>query len=614
MSETLHKGWLTTRDGEKYAPATLVENVYTRSGKPYDDRVREYIQSIQSGNETSLTPIRSTLEQYLKEIKKLQAKDESIEEKLVNFNGDAHNDTLYIIDSQDRVIAYVDGTGVNSVDFTIPGLTSLSSVQNNINTINNSLTDIRGKIAAFDNIKDDGNDTLYIIDDQNRVIAYIDNLGMHSINFYVAEGQPDYLTTLQTIQENIDKIDGLQKSLNATSASLTNFIGDTNSRLKNFSGEDDNILFFIDNQDRVIAYIDAEGIHSTTILISEDIKYVKSSLSIKNHSGNEVAYVDDDGVHSTNFLIHNSSGTLVRNLVDVITQLEKIDSELSANLTTEQNNRLQGDAKLQSSIDILNDKTKNLDSADSNTFFIIDGSNQVVAYIDATGINAINVTAKKKNANGQLETIGDLISHASSIANLQNRMTPVESGIENLQNRVNIQEQVTGETTTPASGKDHKSRLNNLDNLVGTSNDSANWDGTTHEAQINALKNAVGNPNHGANAATGHELRLDNLEANLTSEITNRTSADSALSERIDTNKDLIDNVNKYFGNFDSDALYILDKDSKVVALIDSNGLTTTNITLKTSQSSTLNNVQNKSTMTFFSAVGTVTFSDDILL
>jgi hypothetical protein len=43
MSETLHKGWLTTRDGEKYAPATLVENVYTRSGKPYDDRVREYI-------------------------------------------------------------------------------------------------------------------------------------------------------------------------------------------------------------------------------------------------------------------------------------------------------------------------------------------------------------------------------------------------------------------------------------------------------------------------------------------------------------------------------------------------------------------------------------------
>jgi len=97
------------------------------------------------------------------------------------------------------------------------------------------------------------------------------------------------------------------------------------------------------------------------------------------------------------------------------------------------------------------------------------------------------------------------------------------------------------------------------------------------------LKNAVGNPNHGANAATGHELRLDNLEANLTSEITNRTSADSALSERIDTNKDLIDNVNKYFGNFDSDALYILDKDSKVVALIDSNGLTTTNITLKTS-------------------------------
>jgi hypothetical protein len=46
MSDTLRKGWLTTRDGELYAPATLVENVYTRSGKPYDERVREYIQGL----------------------------------------------------------------------------------------------------------------------------------------------------------------------------------------------------------------------------------------------------------------------------------------------------------------------------------------------------------------------------------------------------------------------------------------------------------------------------------------------------------------------------------------------------------------------------------------
>jgi hypothetical protein len=54
MSETttIQKGWLETRDGTKFAPNTLVENVYTRSGVKYDARVREYIASINSGTNT----------------------------------------------------------------------------------------------------------------------------------------------------------------------------------------------------------------------------------------------------------------------------------------------------------------------------------------------------------------------------------------------------------------------------------------------------------------------------------------------------------------------------------------------------------------------------------
>jgi len=37
MSEIIQKGWLTTRDGEKYAPNTLIESVFTRSGIKYDE-------------------------------------------------------------------------------------------------------------------------------------------------------------------------------------------------------------------------------------------------------------------------------------------------------------------------------------------------------------------------------------------------------------------------------------------------------------------------------------------------------------------------------------------------------------------------------------------------
>lgn len=48
MAEIIQKGWLETREGNKFAPATLVENVYTRSGKAYDERVREYVDQIQT--------------------------------------------------------------------------------------------------------------------------------------------------------------------------------------------------------------------------------------------------------------------------------------------------------------------------------------------------------------------------------------------------------------------------------------------------------------------------------------------------------------------------------------------------------------------------------------
>jgi len=32
----LQKGWLKTREGNKFAPATLVDNVFSMDGTPYD--------------------------------------------------------------------------------------------------------------------------------------------------------------------------------------------------------------------------------------------------------------------------------------------------------------------------------------------------------------------------------------------------------------------------------------------------------------------------------------------------------------------------------------------------------------------------------------------------
>jgi hypothetical protein len=35
MADKLQKGWLYTREGDRFAPATLIESVYNRNGESY---------------------------------------------------------------------------------------------------------------------------------------------------------------------------------------------------------------------------------------------------------------------------------------------------------------------------------------------------------------------------------------------------------------------------------------------------------------------------------------------------------------------------------------------------------------------------------------------------
>lgn len=46
MSEIIEKGWLETRDGHKYAPKTVIGNIFTNEGKLYDDQVKSYISEL----------------------------------------------------------------------------------------------------------------------------------------------------------------------------------------------------------------------------------------------------------------------------------------------------------------------------------------------------------------------------------------------------------------------------------------------------------------------------------------------------------------------------------------------------------------------------------------
>ena len=354
MSDTLRKGWLTTRDGELYAPATLVENVYTRSGKPYDERVREYIQQLNGSSNSKIADLIS-------KVNNLQETNVNLQNKLKNFDGSDSN-SLYIIDNNERVIMSVTEAGVKSTEFTIAttGKTPIS------------LTDAYNQ----------------------------------------AKTANDNLASLQTAIED---------------------------RLKNFDGSDSDKFFFIDNSDRIIAYIDNDGIHSTEVSANVfNSTDGRTELFITDNNENVIAYIDKDGVHSLNFLIQDNTG-IVHNVKTVLENLQanlsNLETSMGSKIDAEVKARQEGDQALNTRLIPVEawqdewDEKSNV-SFDENRIYFIDKNNNTIAYIDDSGLTVTNIHIKTPvvpsgstaNATGQdrssmvfYQAKGDLISVVDTI-------------------------------------------------------------------------------------------------------------------------------------------------------------------------------------------------------
>lgn len=267
-TENIQKGWLYTRDGDKFAPETLVENVTTRSGKPYDERVREYLNSLNTSLTTKINSIKTDVESsgkdYGSAISALQAKDvqldadiTALETKLQYFDGSA-SDKLYIVDNSNKIVAYVDGTGVHSIDFLI-GIENKSIAEQLqwfdgssgsefffIDNSNNVVAFIDGngihsteyihkdgttfswvldKIRAFDNelqwfAPDENNEAFYIIDNSNNVAAKVDGFGIDAIDFK-AKGQDYSLVGLNSaVKTNIENIGKNKSAIESNDADI----------------------------------------------------------------------------------------------------------------------------------------------------------------------------------------------------------------------------------------------------------------------------------------------------------------------------------------------------------------------------------------------------------
>lgn len=295
----VQKGWLKTREGNKFAPGTLIENVYDRNGVDYDTAIKKYIAENSNSLSTSLTGLSQTVESHTSQISDLQnqdsalaAQDAALAARLSNFDG-SNSDVLYIVDNSSRIIAKIDANGVTSIDFTIPGETSLSAVDDEIDNLRTSIINLASKI---DNINADDSNTLYIVDNEQRIIAKIDAEGVHSINFLLADGT-DFNTIASTVERiddseeyksfgdveaelgrldtEVDKkalqsdVSTLTSRVNGHDTAIAGNVQEINKIKANFNSSDSDTLYIVDGQDRIIAKINNQGITTTDVILSD---------------------------------------------------------------------------------------------------------------------------------------------------------------------------------------------------------------------------------------------------------------------------------------------------------------------------------------------------------
>ena len=275
------QGWLYTREDKQFAPYTLIENVYTRSGKKYDERVREYVKSLTSYIATEV----NTVKQDINNIKNKNTEQDNhisnLQSKLKNVGGE-DSDKLFIVDNNNNVIAYFDKDGIHSVDFIDKNNQKISDKIKGLNTNYESLLQIinilENKIQQnFKNFNSDDNDKLFIIDNDNNVIAYFDKDGVHAVNIFGGTNENIYDLNAKISELNQAKLDlngeittrtqqynELSSLINQHSLSIDNIL-----KVFSFDESSENAYYFIDANENVIAYIDKNGIHATNLLLEQ---------------------------------------------------------------------------------------------------------------------------------------------------------------------------------------------------------------------------------------------------------------------------------------------------------------------------------------------------------
>ena len=478
MAEKLQKGWLKTREGNKFAPATLIENVYDRTGVDYDTAIKKYIADNFGNTNQALDGISKDIDKLEGDVTSLQAQDQALAARLTNFDGSDSN-VLYIIDGNNQVIAKVDEAGVHSTN--IHAKENVFSSKGNLNdtidvvaTHNQTLNDITPQIATnkediqkleerLENFNGEDSNILYIVDNQNRVIAKVNDQGVTSIDMVATNAAGGYTVSLVDTEARVSDLEQVAEDqdkdlekLNSTVSALktvVNWTGESvpegvNARISGAEGraaadaqakadaaksailggasadyntlkkaEDkikgnataiEQLSKEIDNVSNIMNFVGVSSTDPSSIYDSEGVLMAVGTVTINGvvitpKTGdvtiyNEIEYVySDDEWHE--FGDASGNAAAITALDGRVNTLEEWKTDTVDPALDDHEKRL-GD--VEPIVDSLITKTNNLDASNgSDTFYILDNQDNVIAKVNDQGVTSIDMIATALDEEGK---------------------------------------------------------------------------------------------------------------------------------------------------------------------------------------------------------------------
>lgn len=516
-TSTIQQGWLNTREGDKFAPNTLIENVFTRSGVKYDEHVRNYIAKSRENVDASINNFNEIIENVESSVNNI---NQNIEDKFKNFNTDDSN-TFFIIDNNENVIAYVNHTGVHSIDFETKNgikLSQVSGLQAQLNNVSNKTDLLESQIdevsAAISNIGSGDDGSLFVIDNNDNVIAYIDATGIHSVNLHIKD-KISYVDLVNKVDSHQSSIDGLS----ATDNAINQRINEIKEDIQFFNGDESDTLFITDGTEdqNVIAYFDKEGLHVVDVLDKDGSKLSQLFTQMSNIIG-RVEVIEKETIPGINASINDLSDKINSNTT-YINQLKEV-----FNITE------------------YNDKV-----------FFSDNEGNVIAYFDGSGIHGTNLIIGGSQQNPIVydlyETLGDLLQADVDINLVIQNILEKNNGYD-------------------ASINDFSTRIRTLETKVNT--DIPEEFAEVRQEVADGLAQEILDRNAAIKTAVDAEAET-------------REAADNALSSRITDNEEYINSLNEVFNILQyDDKIFFIDKtaDQNVVAYIDASGIHSVNLTV----------------------------------